>query len=244
MRAIFVISGFQNAGKTHTAWLVYNLLKDIGEEKEFHCGNEHRWTYDEILDKINEFLPDFRAVIEVEGRKIAVLSQADKLFVFKKEIQWAINEAKVDYVVCCARKRNRKNSVKWELRTKYGLYISNWVEKTYYQPSDKDKRIDNAKKISETVSQLVHQKIHNEVTISLPVDNDDMATMSALCHGLSGIPGCEANMEDKTLTFDVTDKKLRDRIFAVMKKCTPVYYSDKYKEFEQKMNDILNRTYS
>lgn len=239
MRTIFVISGFQNAGKTHTAWLVYNLLKGIGEEKEFHCGNKQRWTYDEVIDKINEFLPDFRAVIEVEGRKIAVLSQADKLFVFKKEIQWAINEAKVDYVICCARKRNRKNSVKWELRTKYGLYISNWKEKTYYQPSNKDKRINDAKKISEEVYQAVINKLNNEVTLFLPVDHDDMATMSSLCRELSSIPGCETNMDDKTLTFDVTDEKLRNRIFAIMQKCPPVYYSDKYQEFEGQIKDFL-----
>lgn len=239
MRTIFAISGFQNAGKTHTAWLVYNLLKGIGEEKGFHCGNNRRWTYDEVLTKINEFLPDFRAVIEVEGRKIAVLSQADKLFVFKKEIQWAINEAKVDYVVCCARKRNRKNSVKWELRTKYGLYISSWLEKTYYQPLDKDKRIDDAKKISAEVYQAVIRKLRNEVTLSLPVDGDDLATMNSLCRQLSDIPGCETNMDDETLTFDVTNKKLRDRIFAVMKKCPPVYYSDKYNEFEEQIIGLL-----
>ena len=239
MRAIFVISGFRDAGKTHTAWLVYNLLKDIGEEKKFPCGDMHRWTYDEVLAKINEFLPDFTAAIEVQGRKIAILSQADKLSVFKEEIQWAINEAKVDYVVCCSRKRNRKNSVRWELRTKYGLYISNWIEKTYYQPSDKEKRIEDAKKISAKVSRLVLQKMDNEVTISLPVANNDMATMNALCRELSDIPGCKANMEDKTLTFDVTDAKLRDRIFAIMQKCPPVCYSDKYKEFEQKINDFL-----
>lgn len=239
MRAIFVISGFQDAGKTHTAWLVYNLLKGMGEEKEFHCGNNRRWTYDEVIDKINEFLPDFRAVIEVEGRKIAVLSQADKLFVFKKEIQWAINEAKVDYVVCCARKRNRKNSVKWELKTKYGLHISNWIEKTYYQPLDKGKRINDAKKIAGEVYQAVINKLNNEVTLFLPVDHDDMATMSSLCRELSGISGCETNMDDKTLTFDITNDKLRNCIFAIMKKCPPVYYSDKYQEFESRVNGFL-----
>lgn len=239
MRAIFVISGFRDAGKTHTAWLVYNLLKDMGEEKKFPYDNIHRWTYDEVLTKINEFLQDFAAVIEVKGRKIAVLSQADKLSVFKDEIQWAIRDVKVDYVVCCARKRNRENSVHWELRTKYGLYISNWIEKTYYQPSDKEKRIENAKKISEEVFQAVIRKLRNEVTISLPIDNTDMATASSLCHGLSAIPGCEANMDNKTLTFDVTDEKLRDRIFAVMKKCPPVYFSDKYQEFERQINDFL-----
>lgn len=239
MRTIFVISGFQNAGKTHTAWLVYNLLKGMGEEKEFHCGNKQCWTYDEVIDKINEFLPDFRAVIEVEGRKIAVLSQADKLFVFKKEIQWAIKDAKVDYVVCCSRKRNRENSVKWELRTKYGLYISNWKEKTYYQPSNKDKRINDAKKISEEVYQAVTDKLDNEVTLFLPVDHDDMATVSFLCRELSAIPGCETNMDDKTLTFDVTNDKLRNCILAIMKKCPPVYYSDKYQEFESRVNGFL-----
>lgn len=239
MRAIFVISGFQNAGKTHTAWLVYNLLKDIGYEKDFHCGNKHRWTFDEVIEKINEFLPDFKAVLEVKGRKIAVLSQADKLFVFKKEIQWAINEAKVDYVVCCARKRNRKNSVKWELRTKYGLYICNWIEKTYYQPLDKSKRINDAKKISEEVYQAVIKKLNHEETLLLPVNHDDMATVSFLCRELSGIPGCETNMDDKTLTFDVTNDKLRNCIFAIMKKCPPIYYSDKYQEFESRVNGFL-----
>ena len=239
MRAIFVISGFQDAGKTHTAWLIYNLLKEIGEEKEFHCGNKHRWTYDEVFAKINEFLPDFKAVLEVKGQRIAVLSQADKLSVFKQEMQWAVHEAKVDYVVCCARKRNRENYVNRELRTKYGLYISYWIEKTYYQPSNKEKRIDDAKKVSEEVYQVVIMKIKNEVTLSLPVDSNDMATMNSLCRQLSGIPGCETNMDDKTLTFDVRNDKLRNNIFAIMKKCPPIYYSDRYQAFEQKIIGLL-----
>ena len=66
-----------------------------------------------------------------------------------------------------------------------------------------------------------------------------MATMSSLCRELSSIPGCETNMDDKTLTFDVTDEKLRNRIFAIMQKCPPVYYSDKYQEFEGQIKDFL-----
>lgn len=30
--ALFVIYGYQNSGKTHTAWLVYNLLNNAGQE--------------------------------------------------------------------------------------------------------------------------------------------------------------------------------------------------------------------
>ena len=30
--ALFVIYGYQNSGKTHAAWLVYNLLKAAGSE--------------------------------------------------------------------------------------------------------------------------------------------------------------------------------------------------------------------
>ena len=69
--ALFVIYGVQSCGKTHTAWLVYNLLKNVGKELEF-LPDIAKPTFSEVLEEIRaqaaspKKIPgsDFRALFD------------------------------------------------------------------------------------------------------------------------------------------------------------------------------------
>ena len=150
MKKIFVIYGTQNAGKTHTSWLVYNLLKTIGTKVFYKTGAPTEWTYIEVLTKIDDFLSDFRAIVEVNGYRVGVISAGDKLKDFRIAMQWANNE-NVEFLICCARRYNRKQSVYRELKTVYGTLVHKWYFKTNYTKTTKSDRILDAETIARSV---------------------------------------------------------------------------------------------
>lgn len=150
MKKIFVIYGTQNAGKTHTSWLVYNLLKTIGTKVAYETGAPTEWTYNDVLVKIDDCLSDFRAIVEINGHRVGVISAGDTLKGFTKSIQWATNE-NVELLVCCSRKNKCGNSVRLELLLKYSLLIHKWYFKTNYTNSTKSNRILDAETVARTV---------------------------------------------------------------------------------------------
>lgn len=154
MKKIFVIYGTQNAGKTHTSWLVYNLLKTIGTKVVCKTSAPTEWTYNDVLAKIDNFLSDFRAIVEINGHRVGVISSGDVVGDFRVLMGWAVSE-KVEFLVCCARKNNRTNSVHQELSLKYSSIIYKWYLKTNYTKATKSDRILDA----ETVARLVFNDV-------------------------------------------------------------------------------------
>lgn len=150
MKKIFVIYGIQNAGKTHTSWLVYNLLKTIGTKVVCKTGAPTEWTYNDVLAKINDFLSDFRAIVDVNGHRVGVISCGDYVGDFRDLMAWAITE-KVEYLVCCARKNNCTNSVHQELLFKYSSIIHKWYFKTNYDETHRTDRIHDAETVARAV---------------------------------------------------------------------------------------------
>ena len=136
--ALFVIYGYQNSGKTHTAWLVYNLLKAAGSKLYFESHPaQNELTYAEILQHITDrynapdttpHISDFRALIEYKGKKVAIFSAGDCV----KDYNWAVTSlvdnldwAKqngADHIVCCSRYVNRAGSVQRYLLDNYNIY--------------------------------------------------------------------------------------------------------------------------
>lgn len=144
--ALFVIYGYQNSGKTHTAWLVYNLLKAAGSKLYFESHPaQNELTYAEVLQHITDrynapdttpHLSDFRALIEYKGKKVAIFSAGDCV----KDYNWAVTSL-VDnldwaqkkgahHIVCCSRYINRAGSVQRYLQDNHKLSIYNWYHKS------------------------------------------------------------------------------------------------------------------
>lgn len=144
--ALFVIYGTMNSGKTHTCWLIYNLLKTAGTEIDFDPKSlATKPTYSEVLQHIENssktgtqmLYPDFRALFDYRGKKIAIFSAGDflshrkwKLCSFKDNMLWA-EKNKVDHVICCARSYNKKGSVHQFILTHYRMQIYRWYEKRW-----------------------------------------------------------------------------------------------------------------
>lgn len=144
--ALFVIYGYQNSGKTHTAWLVYNLLKAAGSKLYFESHPaQNELTYAEVLQHITDrynapdttpHISDFRALIEYKGKKVAIFSAGDCV----KDRRWVVTSLEdnldwakqngADHIVCCSRYVNRVGSVQRYLQDNYKLSIYNWYYKS------------------------------------------------------------------------------------------------------------------
>ena len=139
--ALFVIYGVQSCGKTHTAWLVYNLLKNAGNELDFDPKLlTTKPTFSEVLQQIETSFvtgtpisySDFRALFKYKGKKIAICSAGDflkhptwEVCSFKDNMVWAEkNEA--DHVICCARYNKKKGVVRKYILDNYRISIYRW----------------------------------------------------------------------------------------------------------------------
>lgn len=147
IKKIFVVFGNQNSGKTHTMWLVYNLLKNQGKDcvDLFEKHEEQRvLTYEEVLSHIVETfnnqntpaISDFRAILEINNERIAIFSAGDyvddpdwDVTSFVKNIKWA-EDKDAKYVVCTARHYNKTNSVHKYLKDHYNQKIYKWYYKS------------------------------------------------------------------------------------------------------------------
>lgn len=163
--ALFVIYGYQNSGKTHAAWLVYNLLKAAGKELDFDSHPaQKKLTYNEVLRHITDrynnptttpHISDFRALIEYKGKRVAIFSAGDCVKDWKWEVtslednlDWAkTNNA--DHIVCCSRYRNNDGSVRRYLLDNYHLSIYKWYYKS--QTTMLAEQLSDAQKVAAEV---------------------------------------------------------------------------------------------
>ena len=147
--ALFVIYGVQNSGKTHAAWLIYNLLKVAGTEIQSQSSThpKQKWlTHDEVLQHIEDrfnapnttaHISDFRALFEYYGKKIAIFSAGDYVHdpnwvvtSFDDNMKWA-EQNEADHVICCSRSINKTESVQNFILTNYRMHIYRWYEKKW-----------------------------------------------------------------------------------------------------------------
>lgn len=165
IKKVFVIFGNQDSGKTHTAWLVYNLLKSRSNcDGLFETHEEQKvLTYEEVLHHIIETfnnpstpaISDFRAIIEINKERVAIFSAGDyvedpnwDVTSFVKNIEWAEGNG-VKYVVCTARHYNKTNSVHKYLKEHYNQKIYKW----YYKSTSGllDERLGDAENVAKQV---------------------------------------------------------------------------------------------
>lgn len=158
--ALFVIYGKPNCGKSHTAWLVYNLVRSAGRELNFEPTGRPKPCYADIIQDMYNIshseprvgLYDFLAIMEYNGKKVAIISSGDLLHdrtnaitSFDDNIKWALSNH-VDHIVCTARYNKRAGAVYSYIRRnlKHAVYM--WYKKEYTK--DLSTQINDAKKIA------------------------------------------------------------------------------------------------
>lgn len=146
--ALFVIYGVQNSGKTHAAWLIYNLLKVAGIEIQSQSLThpQQKWlTHDEVLQHIEDrfnapqttgHISDFRALFEYNGKKVALFSAGDYVHdpnwvvtSFDDNMDWA-KKMKVDHVICCSRYNITQGGVRKYILDNYKMSVYRWYYKS------------------------------------------------------------------------------------------------------------------
>ena len=125
---LIIIRGRQNDGKTTTATMLHNelvarsnavrLLKTNGDY--LPVGNEVR---------------DFRSVIDIKDKRIAIISAGDVDDVLNEEMEELIYEYRPDIMVVCARAQDREGSAYRMLKDNYSTLVkeenefwTEWVE--------------------------------------------------------------------------------------------------------------------
>ena len=168
MNHIYIIAGGANTGKTHTCWLLYTMLSRLGEVKLFEnlglpdaaipysfvLGHLQR----KMLHPRTRSFRDFRAIVEMKGKRIALFSAGDQLankhsdiLSFLKNEQWA-HDNNADYIICAARERcyeHRGCYTRYSNGLVYEYLMNNYPEsvRTIYH---KDSFINTEQQVKET----------------------------------------------------------------------------------------------
>ena len=122
MTKFIIIKGTRDSGKTTTAGMVYKKLLLCACPKEkvrLSDGDGRALPIDHALLE-NEKPMDFIAYLEVNEKKVAIVSIGEYPDYLEKQIKIYLDE--VDYFVCCLRTRNREGSTRRMLLTNYANY--------------------------------------------------------------------------------------------------------------------------
>ena len=113
---MIIIEGIENAGKTTFCRRLLNSMSmSMHNHERFLCerqDDENNW-FDYNEEKLNGV--DFMAIFEYAGMNIGLISHADNLESFKcgyEKLKEKDNNKGFDYLICCSRTKNCKNSVK------------------------------------------------------------------------------------------------------------------------------------
>ena len=119
MTKFLIITGTRDSGKTTTAGMVYKKLLPCAKNVCLTDGDGKVLTIDDPL--LEDGKPkDFVAYLEVNGKKVAIVSIGDYPDYLEKQIKIYLD--KVDYFVCCLRTRDREGSTRRMLITNYSNY--------------------------------------------------------------------------------------------------------------------------
>lgn len=156
---MIIIEGIENAGKTTFCRRLLNSMSmSMHNHERFLCerqDDENNW-FDYNEEELNGV--DFMAIFEYAGKNIGLISHADNLKSFRcgyirlnKKLNKIDNNRDFDYLICCSRTKNCKNSVKRHLcekfkdKEKITIKVINKNENRTYEYEDKkNATVENA----------------------------------------------------------------------------------------------------
>ena len=123
---LIIIRGRQNDGKTMTATMLHNELVA-------HCNAVRLLKTNGDYLSIGNDIRDFRSVIDIDKKRIAIISEGDEADVLNKKMEELIYDFRPDVMVVCARAYNREGSSYRMLEENYGEHFKDenvfWTEK-------------------------------------------------------------------------------------------------------------------
>lgn len=153
---MIIIEGIENAGKTTFCRRLLNSMS-MHKHERFLCerqDDENNW-FDYNEEELNGV--DFMAIFEYEGKNIGLISHADNLKSFRcgyirlnKKLNKIDNNRDFDYLICCSRTKNCKNSVKRHLcekfkdKEKITIKVINKNENRTYEYEGKNATVEDA----------------------------------------------------------------------------------------------------
>lgn len=120
MKEFILIMGAENSGKTTTAWVVYQRLLPYASNSRIFIKGTPIVNRGEIVYKLTPYdkqPEDFKAILEREDYKIAIISGGDDPVLLKKEIDSVYDE--VDFIVISLRSIKRLGSSQQMIEDNY-----------------------------------------------------------------------------------------------------------------------------
>lgn len=153
---MIIIEGIENAGKTTFCRELLSRMYRLECFERFLCerqDEEDNW-FDYNEEKLNDV--DFMAIFEYAGMNIGLISHADNLKSFRcgyERLKEKDNNKGFDYLICCSRTKNCKNSVKRYLCETFKdeekitikvIYNNNNENRTYEYKDKKNATVEEA----------------------------------------------------------------------------------------------------
>ena len=150
---LIIIRGAQDSGKTTTAALIHNRLVEDGATVKL------LQMRDNILD-VGQYVRDFQSVLDVEKKRIVIISEGDKNDALYDNMEWYNNEYRPDIMIVCARTYNRSGS-SYRMLTEY---FSNAIrEENEFWPEYADDPTKTIEAKSPVVERIVHRIYEIEI---------------------------------------------------------------------------------
>ena len=149
--------------------MIYNLLEKAGHLLAFaSVPSVVKPTFSEVLQQIEDNVtthtisksPDFRALFDYKGKKVAILSsgdilgntiinatnwQSNNVIDFANNMYWALNQH-ANHIICCCHTTASPHSVKKYIIDNYPISIYRWYHKT--EKSTAYDRMEEAQRIA------------------------------------------------------------------------------------------------
>lgn len=124
---LIIIRGRQNDGKTTTATVLHNeLVAHSDSVRLLKINGNYLPVWNEVRD--------FRSVIDIKEKRIAIISAGDVDDILKEEMEELIYEYRPDILVVCARAQDREGSAYRMLNDNFGDLVKEdnefWTEWT------------------------------------------------------------------------------------------------------------------
>lgn len=150
---LIIIRGAQDSGKTTTAALIHNRLVEDGATVKL------LQMKDNILD-VGQYVRDFQSVLDVEKKRIVIISEGDKNDALYDNMEWYNNEYRPDIMIVCARTYNRSGS-SYRMLTEY--FSNAILEENEFWTEYADDPTKTIEAKSPVVERIVHRIYEIEI---------------------------------------------------------------------------------